>query len=99
MRIVYGKWCLIEDDSGKIEVVESDKLSRINFEKKKMVVGVVDHGSRISEEPSNVELRDIDISAVQPAGGELWAISTTSRSIKLLMLSVMPLKMKVALVI
>ena len=76
MRIVYGKWCLIEDDSGKVEVVESDKLSRINFEKKKMVVGVVDHGSRISEEPSNVELRDIDISAVQPAGGELWSIST-----------------------
>ena len=79
MRIVYGKWCLIEDDSGKIEVVESDKLSRINFEKEKIFVGVVDHGSRISEEPSNVELRDIDISAVQPAGGELWAISTIAR--------------------
>jgi len=79
MRIVYGKWCLTEDDSGKVEVVESDKLSRINFEKKKIFVGVVDHGSEISPEPSSVELRDIDISAVQPAGEELWTISTIPR--------------------
>lgn len=79
MRILYGKWCLLEDDSGKAEVVESDKLSRINFEKKKMVVGVVDHDSQISAEPSSVELRDVDISAVQPAGGDLWTISTITR--------------------
>jgi len=80
MRIVYGKWCLIEDDSGKVEFVESDKLSRINFEKKKMVVGVVDHSSQISTELSSVELRDVDISAVQPAAEELWTISTITRN-------------------
>ncbi|MBU0478290.1 hypothetical protein KKC91_06955 [bacterium] len=79
MRIVYGKWCLIEDDSGKVEVVESDKLSRINFEKKKIVVGVADHDSQVSTEPSSVELRDVDISAVQPAEAQLWAISTITR--------------------
>ena len=79
MRIVYGKWCLIEDDSGKVEVVESDKLSRINFRKEKIVVGVVDHDSQISTEPSSVELRDIDISAIQPAEAQLWAISTITR--------------------
>ena len=79
MRIVYGKWCLIEDGSGKAEVVESDKLSRINFEKKKIVVGVVDHNSQVSTKPAAVELRDVDISAVQPAGGDLWTISTIAR--------------------
>ena len=79
MQIVYGKWCLIENDSGEAEVIESEKLSRMNFGKENMVVGVVDHGSRISPELSSVELSDVDISAVQPAVGELWTISTIAR--------------------